>query len=152
MFQWLDYQVQSWDKSRRVILKAEHGPKGSNPRYVVTNLAGEAQELYDQVYCARGEMENRIKEQQLGLFADRTSCHAWWSNQLRLLFSSAAYILMEAIRLSISRVLGFWTSDSLRARMVVWTWKFLPRASLPGAIASPYFSLRIASKRENGPF
>jgi len=64
----------------------------------VTNLDGEAQTLYDDVYCARGEMENRIKEQQLDLFADRTSCHRWWPNQLRLLLSSLAYTLLEAIR------------------------------------------------------
>jgi len=65
---------------------------------VVTDLEGDAQTLYDQVYCARGEMENRIKEQQLGLFADRTSCSGWWANQFRLLLSSCAYVLMEAVR------------------------------------------------------
>ena len=64
----------------------------------MTNLEGEAQCLYEETYCARGEMENRIKEQQLGLFADRTSCQGWWANQFRLLLSSAAYVLMEAIR------------------------------------------------------
>jgi hypothetical protein len=63
-----------------------------------TNLAGRSQALYDELYCARGEMENRIKEQQLGLFSDRTSCHAWWANQFRLLLSSAAYVLLEALR------------------------------------------------------
>ena len=59
---------------------------------------GDPQALYDTVYCARGEMENRIKEQQLGLFADRTSCSGWWANQFRLLLSSCAYVLMETIR------------------------------------------------------
>jgi hypothetical protein len=88
----------SWDKERRVILKAEHTGQGANPRYVVTNLEGDAQRLYDELYCARGEMENRIKEQQLGLFADRTSAGAWWSNQFRVLLSAAAYVLLEAIR------------------------------------------------------
>ena len=97
-FQWLDYAAKSWDRERRVIAKAEHTSQGPNPRFVVTTLQGEAQALYDEVYCARGEMENRIKEQQLGLFADRTSCHGWWANQLRVLFSAAAYVLMEAIR------------------------------------------------------
>jgi hypothetical protein len=97
-FEWLDYAAQSWDRSRRVIAKAEHGAQGANPRFVVTSLQGQAQALYDEVYCARGEMENRIKEQQLGLFADRTSCHGWWANQFRLLLSSAAYVLMETIR------------------------------------------------------
>jgi len=92
------YAARTWDQPRRVIAKAEHGELGSNPRFVVTNLDGEAQTLYDDVYCARGEMENRIKEQQLDLFADRTSCHRWWPNQLRLLLSSLAYTLLEAIR------------------------------------------------------
>ena len=78
--------------------KAEHREQGSNPRFVVSNLEGEEQAIYDQIYCARGEMENRIKEQQLGLFADRTSCHGWWANQFRLLLSSAAYVLVETIR------------------------------------------------------
>jgi hypothetical protein len=98
LFSDLDYAAGTWDVSRRVIAKAEHTAQGSNPRFVVTNLAGGAQVLYDEVYCARGEMENRIKEQQLGLFADRTSCHDWWANQFRLLLSSCAYVLVEAIR------------------------------------------------------
>jgi hypothetical protein len=71
---------------------------GCNPRFLVTNLTGAAQGLYDEVYCARGEMENRIKEQQLGLFADRTSCHGGWANQFRLLLSSFAYVLLERLR------------------------------------------------------
>ena len=67
-------------------------------RYVVTNLSNKPQWLYDKLYCARGEMENRIKEQQLDLFAGRTSCQRWWPNQFRLLLSSLAYILLESIR------------------------------------------------------
>ena len=98
LFGWLDYAAGTWDRARRVIAKAEHSDQGSNPRFVVTSLEGEAQAIYDDLYCARGEMENRIKEQQLGLFADRTSCHGWWANQLRLLLSSAAYVLLETIR------------------------------------------------------
>ena len=98
LFGWLDYAAGTWDRPRRVIAKAEHSDQGSNPRFVVTSLQGEAQAIYDDLYCARGEMENRIKEQQLGLFADRTSCHGWWANQLRLLLSSAAYVLLETIR------------------------------------------------------
>jgi hypothetical protein len=97
-FNELQYAAQSWDHPRRIITKIEHTEKGSNPRYVVTNLAGKPQFLYEELYCARGEMENRIKEQQLDLFADRTSCHKWWSNQFRLLLSSLAYILLESIR------------------------------------------------------
>lgn len=92
------YAAHTWDRQRRILVKAEHTHQGRNPRFVVTNLNAEAQTLYDDLYCARGEMENRIKEQQLGLFADRTSCHGWWANQWRLLLSGLAYTLMEALR------------------------------------------------------
>ena len=98
LFDWIEYGARAWDRSRRVIAKAEHSEKGSNPRFVVTSLEGDAQQLYDELYCARGDMENRIKEQQLGLFADRTSCHAWWPNQLRLLMSTLAYVLVDGLR------------------------------------------------------
>jgi len=94
----IQYAAGSWKRRRRVIAKIEHTDKGSNPRYVVTNLGGDGETLYDKLYCARGEMENRIKEQQLDLFADRTSCHRWWPNQFRLLLSSLAYLLLETIR------------------------------------------------------
>lgn len=98
LFGEVEYGAKSWGKNRRVIVKAEHNSKGPNTRYVVTNLSGDPQELYDKLYCQRGEMENRIKEQQLDLFADRTSCHKWWSNQFRLILSSLAYVLMDTIR------------------------------------------------------
>lgn len=98
IFQWIDYAAESWDRPRRVIAKAEYSAQGRNPRFVVTSLQGDAQALYDELYCARGEMENRIKEQQLGLFSDRTSCHSWWANQFRVILSGAAYVLMETIR------------------------------------------------------
>ena len=98
LFDAFHYAAGSWDRSRRVIVKAEHTAKGSNPRYVVTNLRGAPQHLYDAIYCARGDMENRIKEQQLDLFADRTSCHAWWPNQYRVLLSAFAYVLLNTIR------------------------------------------------------
>ena len=98
LFSEVRYAAQTWDTPRRVIVKAEHSARGSNPRFVVTHLTGKAQRIYDRLYCARGEMENRIKEQQLGLFADRTSCHTWWANQFRLLLSSLAYTLLETIR------------------------------------------------------
>ena len=94
----LSYGAKSWDRQRRVIARLEHGPKGANPRFVVSNLEGDGRDLYERLYCARGEMENRIKEQQLQLFADRTSCHAWWPNQFRLLLASLAYVLVAAIR------------------------------------------------------
>jgi len=92
------YAAKSWRRLRRIIVKTEHTEKGANTRYVVTNLKGQPQFLYDTLYCARGDMENRIKEQQLDLFADRTSCHLWWPNQFRLLLSSLAYILLESMR------------------------------------------------------
>jgi Transposase DDE domain group 1 len=92
------YAAKSWDRPRRVTAKAEHTAKGANPRYVVTNVPGDPQELYEDVYCQRGEAENRIKEQQLDLFADRTSCHRFVANQFRLLLSSAAYVLVQALR------------------------------------------------------
>ena len=92
---------KSWSRERRVVGKAEHLAKGANPRFVVTSLPADcepAQSLYEQRYCARGEMENRIKEQQLYLFADRTSCRSMRANQLRLWLSSAAYVLLAALR------------------------------------------------------
>jgi len=91
---------KSWSRARRVIAKAEQIEGKENPRYLVTSLGQEdwpAQKLYEQLYCARGEMENRIKE-QLSLFADRLSTEALRSNQLRLYFSSLAYVLVEALR------------------------------------------------------
>jgi hypothetical protein len=92
------YAAETWDCSRRVIVKAEHLTKGPNPRFVVTSLKGDPEAIYDWIYCARGDMENRIKEQQLDLFADRTSAHHFLPNQLRLLLASAAYVLLDHIR------------------------------------------------------
>jgi hypothetical protein len=93
--------LDSWSRARRVVAKAEHLPKGANPRFVVTSLpasASDARTLYEDIYCARGEVENRIKEQQLDLFADRTSAATMCANQLRLWFASFAYVLLEALR------------------------------------------------------
>jgi hypothetical protein len=96
------YQThKSWDCPRRVIGKAEYLAKGANPRFVVTSLSAEDQDarwIYEDVYCARGDMENRIKEQQLYLFADRTSTATLRANQIRLYFSSIAYLLMSGLR------------------------------------------------------
>ncbi len=97
-FDEVNYAARSWRAERRVIVKAEHAARGPNPRFVVTNLSGDAADLYEKLYCARGDMENRIKEQQLDLFADRTSAHEWWANQFRLLLSSLAYVLLETLR------------------------------------------------------
>ncbi len=92
---------KSWSRTRRVVGKAQHLPRGANPRFVVTSLRprrADARRLYEELYCARGEMENRIKEQQLGLFADRTSSATLKANQLRLYFASFAYVLMHGLR------------------------------------------------------
>lgn len=102
VFSEFSYQTRkSWKQERRVIAKAEHLDKGSNPRFVVTSLSAERMQtraVYEDLYCARGEMENRIKEQQLALFADRTSTALMRSNQLRLYFSTFAYQLMQGLR------------------------------------------------------
>jgi hypothetical protein len=93
--------LDSWSRERRVVAKAEHLAKGSNPRFVVTSLAPETinpKSLYEAVYCGRGDMENRIKEQQLDLFADRTSAATMKANQLRLWLASFAYVLLETLR------------------------------------------------------
>jgi Transposase DDE domain group 1 len=93
--------LDTWSRERRVVAKAEHLQKGANPRFVVTSVSVEqraAQALYEEDYCARGEMENRIKEQQRQLFADRTSAATMRANQIRLFFSSMAYVLLDALR------------------------------------------------------
>lgn len=98
----LDYQTEkSWSRHRRVVSKVEYGANGLSTRFVVTSLATDKVppgELYTQKYCPRGEMENRFKEQQLDLFSDRTSTHTFEGNQLRLWFSSVAYVLINALR------------------------------------------------------
>ena len=90
------YRAGTWAQPRRVIVKAEITKTAkANPRFVVTNLTGDLRERYESDYC---EMENRIKECQLGLFADRTSCHRWWPNQFRMLIASLGYVLMQHLR------------------------------------------------------
>ncbi len=102
VFKDFTYQtLESWSRARRVVGKAEYLAKGENPRFVVTSLSSEvfaAQRLYEQEYCLRGEMENRIKEQQLFLFATRTSAETLRANQLRLWFCAVAYTLLNALK------------------------------------------------------
>jgi hypothetical protein len=93
-----DYAARSWDRERRVIARLEHDAHGANPRFIVTNLKGGPKALYERVYCARGEAENRIKEAQLDLFGRRASCHKFQANQLRLLLAAFAYTLMINLR------------------------------------------------------
>jgi hypothetical protein len=112
------YRAKTWKHERRVIIKAEvvrhpgREPK-ENPRFVVTNLPGKPQWIYEKVYCGRGEIENRIKELHHGLEIDRTSCSRFWANQFRVLLTAAAYVLMQELRLRAAR-----TSC---ARAQVWT-------------------------------
>jgi hypothetical protein len=88
-----------WTRERRVIAKAEWTQGEANPRFIVTSLAEEnGRHLYENIYCARGEMENRIKECQIDLFADRTSTRTMAANQLRLWFASMAYVLVNGLR------------------------------------------------------
>jgi hypothetical protein len=93
------YAANSWNnRKRKVIGKAEFSRYGENPRFIITTLHGDPKDLYEEIYCPRGNMENRIKEQKLGLFSDRTSAHKWWTNQLRILLAAFAYVLFERMR------------------------------------------------------
>jgi hypothetical protein len=93
-----DYAAKSWPHERRVITRLEYGVQGTNPRFVVTNLAGDPVQLYAHLYCQRGEAENRIKEAQLDLFGTRASCSRFIANQFRLLLAALAYTLMQRLR------------------------------------------------------
>lgn len=92
------YAAKTWKKRRKIICRAEHGPLGTDCRYVVTNIKGSSRELYESVYCMRGDAENRIYETKNTLFSDRTSCTRWYSNQLRVLLSALAHNLMAYLR------------------------------------------------------
>jgi hypothetical protein len=151
-FKWFRYRASGWDRHRWMVGKAEYSAKGSNPRFVVTNLysqdglvaptckrpridgkqvrltvdpgtdcslAVNPERFFDSMYCKRGDMENRIKEQQLYLFADRTSCTDFLANQFRLLLSSFAYVLIDGIRrigLSGSEA-ARWQANTIRLRL-----------------------------------
>jgi hypothetical protein len=111
------YAAHSWKRERRVIIKAEVVQQGDkapkdNPRFVVTNMKQSPQWIYEEVYCQRGEIENRIKELK-ALDVDRTSCCSFWANQLRVLMTAAAYVLMQEIRLA--------AALTIMARAQVWT-------------------------------
>jgi hypothetical protein len=114
------YAAQSWPHERRVITRLEWGDQGHNPRFIVTNLEGDAATLYDGVYCQRGEAENRIKEAQVGLFATRTSCHVFAANQLRVLLAALAYVLIERLRALALQGTALATAqvDTLRIRLL----------------------------------
>lgn len=120
LFGEFNYAAATWDRERRVIIKSEYTEMGANTRFILTSLKSDAQRLYDEVYCARGDMENKIKEQQLDLFADRTSCHKWWPNQLRLMLSSLSYVLFDHIRRTALKntKLANATSATIRSKLI----------------------------------
>jgi hypothetical protein len=118
------YAAKSWNRERRVIIKAEvvrlqgREPK-DNPRFVITNMTRRPRPLYERVYCERGEIENRIKELHHGLEIDRTSCSRFWANQLRVLMTAAAYVLMQELRLRAARTACARAQvSSLRERLI----------------------------------
>ena len=92
------YQAKSWSRERTVIARVEATARGTDVRFVVTNLGGRAKRLYERVYCARGRMENMIKEHKLYTKSDRTSCHRWEANQFRLFLHTGAYLLLHQLR------------------------------------------------------
>jgi hypothetical protein len=119
MFGETQYAAGTWDRSRRVIMKAERLQEGPNRRFVVTSRTEDAKGIYDDIYTQRGDMENRIKEQQLMLFADRTSCHDFLANQFRLLLSSFAYVLLHELRESHLSDTDLEKAQVIRIRLVL---------------------------------
>jgi hypothetical protein len=93
-----EYAANSWKIKRTMVARIEYNHHGESVRFVTTNINGYSKRLYEKLYCQRGDMENKIKQQKLDLFADRTSCHWFISNQMRLLLSSFAYILIQALQ------------------------------------------------------
>src|SRR5256885_16234187 len=92
------YAAASWSKPRKVVARVEASGQGSHIRFIVPNLPGRAKVLYEKVYCARGRMENLIKDMKLYTRSDRTSCHRWEANQFRLFIHMGAYWLMHELR------------------------------------------------------
>ncbi len=140
------YAARSWPRQRRVITKAEvvradGKPPKDNPRFVITNLKQSPQWIYEQVYCQRGEIENRIKELH-DLQIDRTSCSDFWANQFRVLLTAAAYVLMQELRL---RAAG---TACARAQILRRFWRDLARAVFAASAAknnknSPLYGMPI---------
>jgi hypothetical protein len=147
---------RSWSRTRRVIAKAEYTEGKENPRFIVSNLPREprysAQKLYEQHYCPRGEMENRIKEQQLYLFADHSSCMMMTANQLRLWFSAVAYVLMNELRRRALRGTEFAEATCQTIRLKLFKIGGLVRVSVRRVVVSlstgyPYRQLFMAAYR-----
>jgi hypothetical protein len=127
------YQAKSWSRERRVAARVEATSKGSDIRFIVTNLPGKAKRLYEKVYCARGRMENMIKDHKLYTKSDRTSCHRWEANQFRLFLHSGAYWLLHGLRQAAPR----------RSRWRAVTFETLRRAFLKIAVRIEELKSRI---------
>jgi hypothetical protein len=121
LFDLFEYKANSWDKLRRIVAKVEITKKGENLRYIVSNIEdAQPQQLYDVIYCARGNMENNIKDHKISLKSDRTSCHTFEANQFRLFLHSAAYTLMYALRDNVLKGTEFASAqfDTIRLRVL----------------------------------
>jgi hypothetical protein len=121
LFDSFEYKANSWDKARKIVAKVEITKKGENLRYIVSNVKdAQPQQLYDIIYCARGNMENNIKDHKISLKSDRTSCHRFEANQFRLFLHSAAYILMYALRDNVLKGTEFASAqfDTIRLRVL----------------------------------
>jgi hypothetical protein len=113
------YQAKSWKYPRWVVARLEEGELGSNPRFIISSRYDDGFKLYYEQYCARGDMENRIKDQQLSLFADRTSSTHWWTNQWRLILSGFAYTLFERLRSYLKKTpFERMSASSLRLKLI----------------------------------
>ena len=153
------YAARSWAKPRRVIARVEATALGADARFVVTNMGGRAKHLYEKVYCARGRMENLIKEHKLYTKSDRTSCHRWEANQFRLLLHTAAYWLLHKLRGAAPKR-SRWRSatfETLRASFLkiavrVEQLKTRIRLSLPSACPqAPMIALMLRRIHAQGP-
>ena len=147
--------LDSWSRSRRVIGKAEWTGGAANPRFVVTSLARaehEARHLYETVYCARGDMENRIKECQLDLFADRTSATTMRANQLRQWFAAMAYVLVCALRRMALQHTQFAAATCGTIRLKLFKIGALVRVSVPRIKVAMAFCLSLPKRVRPRPF
>ena len=153
------YEANSWDRERRVVIKAEvvrhpgRAPK-DNPRFVVTNIKRKPQAVYENIYCQRAPIENRIKELLYGLSIDRTSCTKFLANQCRVLLAAAAYVLMQELRIKAARTsLAQAQVNTLRERLLklaVWVDKSTRRYVMHLPDTAPWRSEWCRIARELG--
>jgi hypothetical protein len=121
LFDTFEYKAKSWGKERKIVGKVEITKRGENLRYIVSNIEdAQPQQLYDVIYCARGNMENNIKDHKISLKSDRTSCHTFEANQFRLFLHSVAYILMYSLRDDVLKGTEFASAqfDTIRLRVL----------------------------------